>query len=144
MSKREDSEIKKINFFLGMYELAEKIRPETEEERKVLKEVKNKIYGHAYREISVNNHKNPMDIFYLRRDTLDIRTKITLQNEIHGVSSIDYSFVDNEIVRNQLYIDNINMEKSSIDITIETNKKRFIKFCTSALFQLEGLLNYFF
>lgn len=60
-----------------------------------------------------------------------------------GEPSIDYKFVDDITVRNQLVIDNLHMENCALNVQAKTEKARFIDFCQNAFFQVEGVVNYY-
>ena len=67
------------------------------------------------------------------REALDIRENL----------SIDYTFVEDERIRNQLEIDNLRMENTALNLKYDENT-RFKVFCTQAFSQVETLLNYFY
>lgn len=72
-------------------------------------------------------------------DIADIRRTLN----IRGVQSIDYSFVDDPTVHNQLVIDNLRMENNALDVQTKTEETRFYDFCQNAFFQVEGIINYY-
>ena len=61
---------------------------------------------------------------------------------IDGFQVIDYSFIENERVRNQLICDNIEMSRHRLGK--RTGKVDFEEFCRFATLQIEEMLNYFF
>lgn len=63
--------------------------------------------------------------------------------EIRGNYSIDYSFIDEEQVYNQLYADNLRMENAALNLQMSENA-RFYMFCINAFYQIENVLNYFY
>jgi hypothetical protein len=61
---------------------------------------------------------------------------------IDGFQVIDYSFIENERVRNQLICDNIEMSRHRLGK--RSGKVDFEEFCRFATLQIEEMLNYFF
>ena len=95
-------------------------------------------------EVKLKEPKNLWIFDELRRivnncDIADIRRTLN----IRGVQSIDYSFVDEETVKNQLTVDNIRMENYAFDRQKETEIERFYGFCLNAFFQTENIVNYY-
>jgi hypothetical protein len=87
------------------------------------------------------------DIFGIDENT-DSHTWISKINmiekylSIDGFQVIDYSFIENERVRNQLICDNIEMSRHRLGK--RTGKVDFEEFCRFATLQIEEMLNYFF
>lgn len=79
------------------------------------------------------------DDLEVKKDLDDIREALHLR----GKESIDYSFVNDEIVRNQLRVDNLRMENVALDLKL-TDGERFNSFCINAFLQVENLANYFY
>ena len=75
----------------------------------------------------------------LKADLEDIRRILRIQ----GIQSIDYSFVDDELTRNQLIMDNIRMEDCLLDNSLSIEEKWY-EFCSYIHFQLENILNYYY
>ena len=75
----------------------------------------------------------------LKADLEDIRRIL----RIRGIQSIDYSFVDDDLTRNQLIKDNLRMEDCLLDddLTIED---KYYEFCSYIHFQVENILNYYY
>lgn len=73
-------------------------------------------------------------------DISDICRVVNIKRE----QSIDYMFVDDGTVRNQLVIDNLHMENCAFDVQTKTGRARFIDFCQYAFFQVEGIINYYY
>jgi hypothetical protein len=72
-------------------------------------------------------------------DTSTIRQVLELKKNI----SIDFNFIDNEQVKNQLITDNLRMENPRWDLPKE-GVQRFHDFCVNAFYQIEELINYYF
>lgn len=66
------------------------------------------------------------------REALDIRAPV----------SIDYSFVDNQRVQDQLIIDNLRMENTALSY-INNEIDRIYNYCVNAFYQVENIINYF-
>jgi hypothetical protein len=87
------------------------------------------------------------DIFGMDENT-DSHTWISKINmiekylSIDGFQVIDYSFIENERVRNQLICDNIEMSRHRLGK--RTGKVDFEEFCRFATLQIEEMLNYFY
>jgi hypothetical protein len=87
------------------------------------------------------------DIFGIDENT-ESQTWITKINmiekylSIDGFQVIDYSFIENERVRNQLICDNIEMSRHRLGK--RTGKVDFEEFCRFATLQIEEMLNYFY
>lgn len=87
------------------------------------------------------------DIFGIEENT-ESHTWITKINmiekylSIDGFQVIDYSFIENERVRNQLICDNIEMSRHRLGK--RSGKVDFEEFCRFATLQIEELLNYFY
>lgn len=63
--------------------------------------------------------------------------------EIRGNHSIDYDFIKEKRLREQLYIDNFRMENAALNLQ-EKDIDRFYIFCVNAFYQVENLVNYYF
>jgi hypothetical protein len=105
--------------------------------KEVLKDPKNKWFKEALL----------ADIFGLSDDPEDKSwiAKINLIEQylsIDGFQVIDYSFIENERVRNQLICDNIEMSRHRLGK--RTGKVDFEEYCRFATLQIEELLNYFY
>jgi hypothetical protein len=105
--------------------------------KEVLKEPKNKWFKEALL----------ADIFGLSDDPDDKSwiAKINLIEQylsIDGFQVIDYSFIENDRVRNQLICDNIEMSRHRLGK--RTGKVDFEEYCRFATLQIEELLNYFY
>ena len=75
----------------------------------------------------------------LKADLEDIRRIL----RIRGIQSIDYSFVNDELTRNQLIMDNIRMEDCLLDNELSVQEK-YYEFCSYIHFQVENVLNYYY
>ena len=75
----------------------------------------------------------------LKADLEDIRRIL----RIRGIQSIDYSFVNDELTRNQLTMDNIRMEDCLLDNELSVQEK-YYEFCSYIHFQVENVLNYYY
>ncbi len=64
--------------------------------------------------------------------------------EIKAELSIDYSYIKNAAVKNQLEIDNLKMENVRFDLKEKDDFKSFYNFCLYCFLQIENLLNYYY
>ena len=62
---------------------------------------------------------------------------------IRGKQSIDYSFVDDELTRQQLIMDNLRMENAYLDTSLSIEDKWY-EYCSYIHFQVENILNFYF
>lgn len=60
----------------------------------------------------------------------------------YAESTIDYSFIKDDIIRNQLIADNREMKRYRLGLRAHT--ENFDEFCRSSVLQLEMLLNYYY
>lgn len=67
------------------------------------------------------------------REALDIRAN----------HSINYDFIKEERLNNQLYIDNLRMENAALNLK-ESENERFYIFCVNAFYQIENIINYYY
>jgi len=74
-----------------------------------------------------------------KTDISEIRKALEMRGDI----SIDYGFVKDKVVYNQLRVDNLRMENALLNLTL-TAKERFTSFCINAFFQVENLINYYY
>lgn len=63
--------------------------------------------------------------------------------EIRANKSINYDFVKEQRLRDQLIIDNLRMENAALNLQ-ESEEDRFYVFCVNAFYQLENIVNYYF
>lgn len=63
--------------------------------------------------------------------------------KITASNSINYDFVKHQRLRDQLYIDNLRMENSMLDLKVNEDT-RFYNYCVNAFYQIENLLNYYY
>ncbi|MCQ2051463.1 MAG: hypothetical protein MJY74_04580 [Bacteroidaceae bacterium] len=75
----------------------------------------------------------------IKKDINEIREALQLR----GKNSLDYSFVKDEYVRNQLLVDNLRMENVALNLTI-SDDERFHSFCINAFLQVENIMNYYY
>lgn len=62
---------------------------------------------------------------------------------IRGKQSIDYSFVDDELTRQQLIMDNLRMENAYLDNSLSI-EDMWNEYCSYIHFQVENVLNYYY
>lgn len=86
---------------------------------------------------------SPADSFFapneMSTDVVAIREAL----EIRANKSISYDFITNQRLKDQLIIDNLRMENSALNLTIDEDE-RFYSFCVNAFYQLENVINYYF
>lgn len=63
---------------------------------------------------------------------------------IRGNKSIDYEFILNKTVKEQLDKDNLRMENARFEISGKSELDRFYDFCVNAFYQVEQLINYYY
>ena len=63
--------------------------------------------------------------------------------EIRANNSVNYDFIKEERLRDQLIIDNLRMENAALNLK-ENELSRFYIFCVNAFYQIENLLNYYY
>ena len=105
--------------------------------KEVQKDPKNKWFKEALLADIFGLSDNPEDKTWI--------TKINMIEQylsIDGFQVIDYSFIENERVRNQLICDNIEMSRHRLGK--RTGKEDFEEYCRFATLQIEELLNYFY
>jgi hypothetical protein len=76
-------------------------------------------------------------------DNADLRE---LRDVMHlsGYRSVDYSFIEEEILRTQLEVDNLRMEDAAHSTQIKDDEERFFLVCIHAFYQIENIINYFY
>lgn len=80
------------------------------------------------------------DLKSIKSDTHHIRFAV----ELLGDCTINYLFIKNARVQNQLIRDNLRMENSRLSNELKTDIERFYSFCTYAFYQIEELVNYYY
>lgn len=75
----------------------------------------------------------------ISQDISEIRSAL----EIRGNHSIDYDFIKEKRLREQLLIDNYRMENAALNLR-EKEIDRFYIFCVNAFYQVENIVNYYF
>ena len=75
----------------------------------------------------------------LKAELEDIRRILN----IRGKQSIDYTFVDDELTRHQLIMDNLRMENAYLDTSLSIEDKWY-EYCSYIHFQVENILNFYF
>lgn len=73
------------------------------------------------------------------QDISEIRAAL----EIRGNHSINYDFIKEKRLREQLLIDNYRMENAALNLQ-EKEIDRFYIFCVNAFYQVENIVNYYF
>lgn len=63
--------------------------------------------------------------------------------EISANPSVNYGFIQDQRLRDQLTVDNLRMENSALDLKKE-ERERFYNFCVNAFYQVENILNYYY
>ena len=91
-----------------------------------------KLFGKTDSASDVNMSSN------ISADITAIRSAL----EIRANSSITYSFVKNQRLRDQLIIDNLRMENAALNLQ-DPEADRFYVFCVNAFYQVENIVNYF-
>ena len=62
---------------------------------------------------------------------------------IRANCSINYDFIDNQRLKDQLVIDNLRMENAALNLQ-EKEIDRFYTYCVNAFYQVENIINYYF
>ena len=81
--------------------------------------------------------------FNVRSVVKDVKT-IREALHIKGNPSLNYIYVNNDTLRDQLLIDNLRMENYALDLRMANETERFYYFCINAFYQIENLLNYYY
>ncbi|MBK7573343.1 MAG: hypothetical protein IPI10_17715 [Bacteroidetes bacterium] len=89
---------------------------------------------------SLNYSSSNDELKAIKSDTQHIRFAVELMSDC----TIDYSFILNSRVQNQLIRDNLRMENSRLSNEIKSDMDRFYSFCTYAFYQIEELINYYY
>lgn len=84
--------------------------------------------------ISTNSSSSIADDITFIRSALNIRANV----------SIDYGFIGNQRLRDQLIIDNLRMENAALNLQEKEEINRFYTFCVNAFYQVENIVNYYF
>lgn len=83
------------------------------------------------------NIYNTDDIF---NNTETIKKYLSISPQL----SIDYSFINHNILKNRLELDNLRMENVRIDIKEKDETKRLYDYIIYAFYQIENLINFFY
>lgn len=104
--------------------------------------IKNLFQQLSQNELSNDNDESirNSDLVLIKSDTEIIRSHLS----IRGNCSIDYSFIQNKIVKSQLEKDNLRMENARFEISVKSELDRFYDFCVNAFYQIEQLINYYY
>ncbi len=90
---------------------------------------------------SENNNSECCDeLIPIKLDTEAIRVHLS----IRGNKSIDYEFIKNKTVQEQLEKDNLRMENARFEISEKSEIDRFYDFCVNAFYQVEQLINFYY
>lgn len=92
-----------------------------------------RLFGDSFPASNTSNVSSVID------DISEIRAAL----EIRGNHSIDYSFVNEQRLREQLFIDNLRMENAALNLK-DKEIDRFYVFCVNAFYQIENITNYYF
>ena len=92
-----------------------------------------RLFGKAVFESPFSNHAP------ISQDISEIRAAL----EIRGNHSIEYDFIKEKRLREQLLIDNYRMENAALNLQ-EKEIDRFYIFCVNAFYQVENIVNYYF
>jgi len=91
-----------------------------------------------------NSEQNKSDccdeLIPIKLDTEIIRGHLS----IRGNKSIDYGFINNNTVKEQLEKDNLRMENARFEISGKSELDRFYDFCVNAFYQVEQLINFYY
>lgn len=94
----------------------------------------------------INELSEEYDIASIQND-VDYIKKVTMRllkdAQIQGDPTVDYSWVKNEMVRNQLILDNFRMGSIYHKSRNRNHFELFYDFCCHAFFQLEELTNFY-
>jgi hypothetical protein len=79
------------------------------------------------------------DVSFIKKAT----ARLLKENQLQGDASVDYSWVEDEYVRNQLIVDNFRMGTIYRRGREQNHFEMFYNYCSYAFFQIEELTNYF-
>lgn len=99
----------------------------------------NEFKDELIRRLNINSSINQVTDSMIKENISAIRSSL----EIRGDKSINYGFIKETKVRDQLVIDNLRMENASLNLT-EKEGTRFYAFCVNAFFQIENIINYYY
>jgi len=63
---------------------------------------------------------------------------------IRGKNSINYEYITDIALKNQLLVDNLRMENYALNYESKNETERLYYFCLNAFFQLENILNFYY
>lgn len=63
---------------------------------------------------------------------------------IRGNNSLQYEYITDATLKNQLIVDNLRMENYALSFVSGDNTERLYNFCVCAFYQIENLINYYF
>lgn len=75
----------------------------------------------------------------MSKDITFVRSVLNIRANV----SINYGFIGNQRLRDQLVIDNLRMENAALNLQ-EKDINRFYAFCVNAFYQVENIINYYF
>jgi hypothetical protein len=84
-----------------------------------------------------NDSTKDDDIF---KNTETIKKHLSISPQL----SIDYSFINHNILKNRLELDNLRMENVRIDLKEKDEIKRIYDYIIYAFYQIENLINFFY
>ncbi len=113
-------------------ETLNKINVLSEQNHEFAEELRKMVVKKSPSAIAVSNNEVISEDIKAIREALEIRAS----------NSLSYEFVQSQRFRDQLIIDNLRMENVALSLKLEGNE-RFIKFCTNAFYQVEGIINYY-
>lgn len=91
------------------------------------------------KKVNANEIQETPKIDKIALDTNTIRQVLEIRADV----SINFDFIENTRVRNQLVIDNLRMENARLDVQ-KSDLERFHEFCVNAFYQIEELINYYY
>lgn len=140
-SSIKNEKLKKIQFLLKLFEHLEEQSKKLGKEDPQIKKNLDTFYKLAEPYLQFDGNTS------LKSIKIDTRVTRKLLG-FESVPSIDYLFVNNQNVYMQLHLDNLRMEGLLSNPKKirkrENDLDRFKEFCTSAFYQIEELINYYY
>lgn len=131
----------KIKFMMSIQQEIDKLKVIHGADNPVIIQLIKQFHSLSQSEIiKSNSPNNNRDLVPIKIDTEAIRSHLS----IRGNNSVDYTFITNKLVKQQLDKDNLRMENSRYEISEKTELERFYDFCANAFYQVEQLINYYY
>lgn len=128
---------------MKLYEHIEQLKKSNKVSPDELMAISNKFYELAKGKLKFNSEGSST---FFQSQVSSVFSGQGAHLEVMFTTSIDYSYIPTKYaeLKSKLNNDNIQMEFTYINQNIKNDTERFVKYCESALFQIENLLNYYY